>query len=408
MRIEVIAIGSEIVAGRLVNTNATFISQQLNRMGWTVNRHTAVPDDPEILEKELKAALERSDVVITTGGLGPTCDDITRRIAAALFNSSSHVHPEVAEDLKRRYGDAPISLEDQATVPTCATPLINPIGTAPGLIFKKKKGALILLPGVPREMQALLLQQVIPFLQSHYSPSEKWFEENFCLTLHSESTVDPFLRELEERYRGIQIGIYPSTGILTIQLKSRDEAIFKGAKQALVKEYASYLFGPGTLEEEIHSLFTHKKKTLALAESCTGGMIAARLISVPGASDYFLGSMVAYSNALKKEWLSVSEKTMSQQGAVSEETVREMLEGIFERTSADVALAVSGIAGPTGGTADKPVGTIWAAIGERGKPVDVGHFRAPGDRQTIILFTTNRLLSFLWRKIKHGAHAFHE
>jgi nicotinamide-nucleotide amidase len=398
--IEIIAIGNEILLGQTLNTNVHFLSQQLKSLGYVVSRHTTLPDEPDPIREELSEALKRSSLVITTGGLGPTCDDLTRQIAAELFHSDFRYDESIAEDLRRRYGDNLRSLKDQATVPTKAEVLFNRVGTAPGLIFEKK---LILLPGVPQEMQALFLEQVVPFLQRHHpAPQRAMTTLHFCLLI--ENQLDPILRELRQKHTEVSVGIYPGYGTVTIHLFGPTSKSLQPFLTALQEQFGTYLFpsSTGKIEEAIHEAFLSRKLTLALAESCTGGTMASHLTSLSGASQYFLGSFVVYSNALKQKILSVSEKTLQEKGAVSREAVTEMFEGLFNITTADFGIAVSGIAGPLGGTQEKPVGTIWAALGRRGEAPDIWTFRAKGNRETIILKTSNSLLGALWRKIAYG------
>ncbi|HSW86217.1 MAG TPA: CinA family nicotinamide mononucleotide deamidase-related protein [Rhabdochlamydiaceae bacterium] len=404
MRIELVAIGNEILSGRILNTNAAFISEHLYQNGWLVERHTTLPDDPEQIRQGLQEALHRSAVVIVTGGLGPTCDDLTRHVIAAIFDSEFHYNQEVADDLIKRFGQKLPSLKDQATIPSKATPILNKFGTAPGLRFQTKTSTLFCLPGVPSEMENMFVADVLPHLHKIFATKEKIYSQKVHICLCTESAIDPTLRKLKKRYPELDVGIYPSYGTVTIVFASKDKHTLDAAKEVLVTEFATYVFESesGYIEEAVHQLLISERKTLALAESCTGGAIAARLTAIAGASDYFLGSAVVYSEELKHAFLHVSKNTLSNKGAVSEEVVREMLSGIFEKTSADYGIAVTGIAGPSGGTPEKPVGTIWAAVGERGKEPDVGTFFVRGSRKTIITFTGDRLLSNLWRKIAYG------
>ncbi len=229
---------------------------------------------------------------------------------------------------------------------------------------------------------------------------------HFCLVY--ESLLDPHLRELSGKYPEVEAGIYPAHGTLCVSLLSSNADQLSSFQKELIQRFGNYNYcaPSGKIEEALLNWFVKNKKKAAFAESCTGGMIASHVTSVAGASDYFLGSFVVYSNEMKEEVLGVSRQMLLSKGAVSEEVVREMLAGVFVRTSADYAIAVSGIAGPTGGTKEKPVGTIWAAIGERGKTPDVGKFMGYGSRETIILMATNFLLSALWRKVEKGIPAF--
>jgi nicotinamide-nucleotide amidase len=404
MSIEIVAIGDEVLAGIAINTNAAFISAELSSAGWEVARHTVLPDNPHIMEQELAAALERSFIVLVTGGLGPTCDDFTRSVVAKLFGSPFHYDETIAADLKRRYGEGLLSLKDQATVPTLAKVLPNPVGTAPGLIFSRGEKRMILMPGVPPEMRPMFTDHVLPYLLPILSKTKKLFSEQIHICLLPENRVDPLLRTLKEEYPGLGIGIYPGYGTLTVALKAETKEQLVAPKKRLVEAFHTNVFpaASGKIEEALHSELRQRKQTLACAESCTGGMIAEKLTTLPNASDYFLGSVVAYSNSLKQQLLFVSEDTLQTKGAVSGEVVVEMLSGILKQSGADFGIAVSGIAGPSGGTPEKPVGTIWAAYGQRGKPPQVVTFVARGNRQTIILSTATRLMGMLWRQIVHG------
>ena len=396
MRIEIITIGDEILTGKTANTNVHFLSRELSLAGHTIARHTTLPDDPHLLELGLKEALQRSSFVIATGGLGPTIDDHTRNVAAKLFHSPFHYDESIAADLVRRFGKTLASLKDQATVPTKAQLLTNRVGTAPGFYFSSEGQGLILMPGVPVEMEAMFKEQVLPLLAS---PTTAHLAVLHFFSL-IENQADPLLRELKSAHPELDLGIYPGHGVLTVTIKAPSEKLLRFAREKISSAFSPYLFASasGKIEEEVHRTMILRKKTLALAESCTGGMIAAHLTAIPGASDYFLGSVVAYSNALKQNLLYVSEKTLKEHGAVSKETVQEMLAGLFKVTAADFGIAVSGIAGPSGGTPAKPVGTVWAAMGERGKPPHVFTLQARGNRQIIILTATNVLLgTFLSR-----------
>lgn len=408
MHIELVAIGDELLRGTTINSNGAFLSRHLSEKGYQVARHTTLPDDPVVLKEGLQEVFKRSSIVITTGGLGPTCDDRTREILARLFSSKFHYDETVAADLKKRFGDQLLSLEDQATIPSKAKPVLNRVGTAPGLIFTDGQKTWIVLPGVPQEMQEMFVKDILPFLlQNHPSSVEKKAVQ-LRFSLIYEDLVDPLLRTLQEKYPQVEVGIYPAYGTLMVSLLSSQFEQLAQFQSALEKQFAPYLFSSvnGKIEEAVHAWFIQNKKTLALAESCTGGLMAAHLTALPGASDYFLGSFVTYSNAMKMQILGVPESTLRDTGAVSKETVAAMLAGVFKQTNADFGIAISGIAGPSGGSDKKPVGTMWAAIGERGKSPDIGAFLAKGNRETRILSTTNNLLGALYRKLSKGIPAF--
>lgn len=407
MRVEIIAIAEEILKGMVVNTNSTYISAALSKFGWTAKRHTVLPDEPQTLKTGLKEALERSDLVITTGGLGPTLDDVTRHVAADLFSSDFTFNQDIADELVKRYGPTLTSLKDQATVPTKAHILKNSVGTAPGFVFRENGKTLVLLPGVPPEMQPMLDAEAIPYLQKIFPRHADQTTEtiHFCLT--SENMLDPLLRQLQSDYPSMEFGIYPGYGVLTVVIRSKLFVELAAAKHRITSLFPSNVFtsATGKIEEAVFDLMRENKKTLSLAESCTGGLMAHKITSLAGASDFFLGSLVTYSNDLKRKVLNVSAATLEKHGAVSAETVEEMLKGLFDVTGSDYGIAVSGIAGPSGGSKDKPVGTIWAAIGERGKKPEIGRVDFKGNRQTIIMVTSIRLLGALYRKLKYGVSA---
>jgi len=406
MSVEIIAIGHEVLHGMVLNTNAAFISAELLKAGWNVTRHSVLPDDPEPLEAGLREALQRADIVITTGGLGPTCDDITRNVASKIFDSPLKRDPILAEELERRFGKNLLSLEDQSLAPVKAKRLSNRIGTASGWLFSEKDHHLAILPGPPREMAAMLTDVLLPQIsQVIGQPPKMSFVKIAHLCCLREDDVDPLLRKLSVDFPTIHVGIYSGYGALTVRFSGQTEREVESCQQALERDFATYLLESthGKIEEAVHHWFKDHKKTLAFAESCTGGgKLASQITALPGASEVFLGSLVVYADQLKIDILGVSENTLRTHGAVSGEVVQEMVAGVFKVTRADWAIAVSGVAGPTGGSSDKPVGTVWGAIGERGKPMEVAHMFLPATRETIIAVSTNRLLGALWRKVRYN------
>lgn len=408
MEIEIIAIGNEVLSGSVVNTNASFISQSLSSEGFVINRHTVVPDDETVLKESLKEALTRSQIVITTGGLGPTCDDISRHVAAELFNSPLHYDEELAEDLKKRYGAYLTTITNQATVPSKARLLKNPAGTAPGFVFQGEHATLIMLPGVPPEMRLMLREQVIPFLRTHYASLFRWYSRKLNMFGVPESSVDPILRQIQFEYPNIRCGIYPGQGVLGVTLsvmaKDEDSALQQLEKPILMisNHFPDKLFDSptGKLAPLVHQLFIDNGMTLSAAESCTGGCFSAHLTNLPGASQYFLGSVVAYSNELKTEFLGVSKALIAEKGAVSKEVVQEMCLGIQKRTGSDYSVAISGIAGPTGGSSEKPVGTLWCAVGKKGHEPKVWLFQGRGSREMVIERGVNALLFELYCQLR--------
>lgn len=413
MEIEVIAIGNEVLSGFTINSNAAFISQELLKVGLRATRHTVLPDDPSHLRKGLREAMQRSQLIITTGGLGPTLDDISRNIAAELFHSDFRYDASIAEDLKQRYGPQLASITDQATVPTKAFILKNTCGTAPGFIFNRDGTTLIMLPGVPPEMKTMWANGVVLYLQKHFSSAKKYYCRCLNLFETSEPTADVVLRKLEKEHPNVEFGVYVSLGTLSIHLTALAEheaaadSLLQPPLQALRVEFASFLYDApsGKIEEAVHDYFIRNGMTLTAAESCTGGALAARLTAFPGASQYFLGSVVAYSNQLKMDFLSVPEALLQEKGAVSEEVVKAMVEGLLLRTGSDYGIAITGIAGPTGGTPEKPVGTVWYAVGRRGEAPVAWLLKARGNREMIAARGVNAALSKLLQLAKKAPYA---
>lgn len=367
MSIELVTIGDEILRGQTVNTNTAEIGRRLTEGGWKVVRQTALPDDPEVLKSGLLEALSRTSLVITTGGLGPTLDDLTVATAKQLF-------------------------------PTPGEELPNTVGSAPGFLFTEGKKALFLLPGVPEEMRVMLEKSLLPYLHRHFPPPPKLYSTALHFYLLSETKVDPILRSLKDRF-SLDIGIYPSYGTLTVTLRGADVSHVEKAKEEVAKAFQEQLLPTGKLSESLGLWLQEHKATFAFAESCTGGFMASQITQIPGASTYFLGSLVTYANELKESLLDVSPNTLKAHGAVSEPTVQEMWQGLMKKTGADYGVAVSGIAGPGGATPQKPVGTICYALGKKGSTPEVGTFHVKGDRQAVILRTTQRLFAYLWRYV---------
>jgi nicotinamide-nucleotide amidase len=391
MEIEIIAIGNELLSGNITNTNAAFISQELLKEGWRVNRQTVLPDDPERLRAGVEEALNRNRLIITTGGLGPTCDDLSRAVVADLFQSDFHYDESLGNDLISRYGNLP-NVIDQATVPSKAQILQNPVGTAPGLIFVEYGVTLIMLPGVPIEMKTLWSLHVMPYIREHFGQVRKYFFRKLNLIGIIEPVADKVLRELSQIYPNVEYGIYPSQGTLSIHLTAQTEnqaaadELIAPAFETIKERFSSYLFEAtsGKIEEAIHDHFIQNGLTLSIAESCTGGNLSARLTALPGSSQYFLGSVVSYSNQLKSDLLGVPDSLLKEKGAVSEEVVNAMLKGILESTGSDYGIALTGIAGPTGGTLEKPVGTVWCAVGSKSGERQSWLLRIKGNREMII------------------------
>lgn len=405
---EVIAIGNEVLNGFVINSNAACIGQRLLEAGVKVLFHQTVPDTEKEIMDAMELALSRSSIVICTGGLGPTLDDCTRAAAAKLFQSPFHLDEKVASDLRSRYKGRPISLENQATVPTKATVFINKIGTAPGLLFERDRRLLFLLPGIPLEMEPMLIHQVIPEIVSRFP--QRTFDKRrvFHLYRQSESQIDPTLRLLKERYPAVSLGIYPRQGSVTVHLYKDSPAPdaehqLERASQSFKQFFESYIFSSETFATPASALqqrFIEKGWSLAAAESCTGGSIATEICAQAGASSYFLGGIIAYSNEAKENLLKVDAATIAAYGAVSRETAEAMARGALKAFNSDFAIATTGIAGPSGGSPEKPVGTVWIAVAGKNKNAHSVLLNLKGNRAANVRRTGTLAFAELWDYIK--------
>lgn len=381
MQAELITIGDELLIGQVVNTNAAYLGRELSALGIPLTRETTVGDDATSILKEFRRAWESSDVVIVTGGLGPTHDDISKAAVAKFFRTKMSLHNPTLKAVRERfkrlgYTEMPEINIGQAMVPEGFHPLKNDRGTAPGLLRHDRGKTFIILPGVPFEMEAILQSGVIPFLKRTYRKKLEAIRHRTLLTAGiGESTLAEKIGDPKEFLRaGTTLAFLPhATGVrlrITAHAKTGAAATREIARVETIlrKRAEKYIFGTDeeSLEGFIVKLLTEQGKTLSTAESCTGGLIASMITNVPGASAVYKGSVIAYHNGVKKEQLNVKPETLERFGAVSEETAREMAEGARNCIDTDFALSVTGIAGPDGGTAEKPVGTIWIALAERG------------------------------------------
>lgn len=416
MVVEIINTGSELMLGRVLNTHQQWLCRQLADLGYIVSRQTAIADTAETITHVVKEALGRADLIITTGGLGPTSDDITRDLIADLLGRKLVVNAEALQRIEKffaiRKRPMPERTAIQARVPEGAIVLQNDHGTAPGLAMEtaspgsaNKKSWLIMLPGPPRELRPMFTQSVLPLLRQRL-PHPKTF---VCRTLRStgigesqvEAQVDKPLAPLVQR--GLELGYCARTGQVDVRLGAHgsDAASLVAEAESIVRgELKSFVYGID--DEELEFLLvarlTELGQTVALAESCTGGAISHRITNVPGASAVLLAGLVTYSNAAKQNLLGVRAETLSTYGAVSEATAAEMATGARNATQANWAISVTGIAGPSGGTEEKPVGTVFIGLaGSTG--IRVRRFFNPYDRETFKLATGNQALDLLRRAI---------
>ncbi len=377
MKAEIITIGDELLIGQVVDTNSAHIAQQLNDAGLDVVHIASVADNGSDIVSALDAATARASAVLITGGLGPTNDDRTKQSILGYFHSGTRfdqgVFQHITELLSRRGVSVNERNRDQAKVPDNCTLIYNPLGTAPGLWFEKNNTTYLFMPGVPYEMVAVL-SNAMPLLHNHASGSAIRHK-----TILTQGLPESMLAKKIEAWESalpenLSLAYLPSPGLVKLRLTGRgasNKEIDISINEQVInlkKIIPDYIFGydQDTIERVVGDLLKEKGAWLATAESCTGGAIASMITSVPGSSIYFRGSVVAYANLAKLELLHVNEVLIRQYGAVSKEVVEAMAAGAREILHADYAIATSGIAGPDGGTDDKPVGTVWIAIASPG------------------------------------------
>jgi len=379
--VSIITIGDELLIGQVVDTNSAWMAQQLNKAGLWVQHRAAVGDDEDDIWNALDEEGKRSDIILITGGLGPTADDITKPLLCKYFGGKLVMHEPTLQHVTYLFEHIfkrPMPMLDrnrrQAEVPDVCTVLPNKLGTAPGMLFEKNGKIFISMPGVPQEMKGIMTDVVLPLLKERFKLP--YIGHRTLITFGvGESMLAEQIKDWEEALPPfIKLAYLPNYGMVRLRLtasgeqniidKTLDEEFAK--LKSLVKAVL-VVDEDITLEQLIGRLLKQRNKTLSTAESCTGGYIAHLITAVPGASAYFKGSVVSYDNSIKQNVLHVKEDTLQSVGAVSEETVREMIKGVLPLMQTDYAVAVSGIMGPDGGTPEKPVGTVWIAVGNSEK-----------------------------------------
>lgn len=400
MTAEIISIGDELLIGQVINTNASWIAGELNKAGILVSQVTAIGDNSDDISRVLKDASLRNNIILLTGGLGPTKDDTTKSVLAAYFNSGMIFHEPTFEHIcqlfkTRNYEVSPVNRQ-QAELPEKCMPLPNVNGTAPGMWFEENGKVIVSMPGVPFEMQPMLLNHVIPRLQDKF---ELPYIYHKTIMTHGmgESKLAERIQDIEDSLpKYIKLAYLPQPGIVRLRLsasgkhKSALEDEVNLCCRKLLDEIPELIFGYNDvlLEEVVGTLLTENKKSLSTAESCTGGYLAHLITSIPGSSNYFYGSIIPYSNNIKMQELAVSPADLEKFGAVSQQVVEQMAKGAREKFKTDYSLATSGIAGPDGGTKEKPVGTIWIALasekGVSSKLLQLGEHRGRNIRRTAL------------------------
>lgn len=410
-KIEIITIGDEILQGQIVDTNSAWMAQQLLQFHFSIVQITTIADRQEAIVEAFEQAQTRAEVILVTGGLGPTKDDITKKTAAEYFGTSLVRDQKVLEHVRsifsKRNREMPAINEMQADVFADGEVLFNAVGTAPGLWFKHKDVVFIFMPGVPFEMKYIMSEHVLPRLSERTSTG--FIENRYILTAgvgesHLATSIADIEAELPEH---IRLAYLPKLGIVRLRLTGTgsDASVLNTELEEFAQRIKTRMddafvsFGNVEMESALLSQMASRKLTLATAESCTGGDIAARITSVPGSGDVYKGSIISYANEIKMNLLSVSETDLAAYGPVSEPVVKAMAIGARTALNVDYAVATSGLAGPDGGTEDLPVGTIWIAVASpKGVLARLFHFH--NDRAINIERATTNSLLLLWEVVK--------
>jgi nicotinamide-nucleotide amidase len=414
MKVEIITIGDELLLGFTTDTNAAYLARALAAEGVEVVRRASVGDEANAIADAVREALERTGGVITTGGLGPTADDLTKPAIAALFGRQLELREDILVSIEERFrsygfkGPVPTSNRQQALVPEGARVLVNRHGSAPGIWLEDERGRWVaMLPGVPREMRGMTHDVLIPQLRERAGAVSEVVQSRTlrCIGI-SESHLADLLGDRARMVRGLPVAYLPSIAGIDLRLTARGlpnmnaRAVLDEAVAELKPIIGDYCYGEdeSDLAEVVLQRSRERRYRLAVAESCTGGMLGARLTAIPGASDVFVGGIVAYDDAIKVRALGVNPATLRAHGAVSEATAREMASGVRRVMETQVGIAITGIAGPGGGTAEKPVGLVWTVVDVEGR-VRATHRVFPGNREEIRQRATQAALDLVRRML---------
>ena len=413
MNAEIIAVGSELLTSNRLDTNSLYLTERLNALGIEVRLKTVVGDDREWLAGTLRAALGRSRLIILTGGLGPTEDDVNREVVAEVLGRALHEDPEIRRRIEARFQRLGRKMAEnnarQALVPEGAEWLENKQGTAPGLWIEQDGTVIVLLPGPPRELEAMFESTCLPRLaRSRGRPAgELILTRVYKAVGLAESEVDQRIAPIYTEYKNPATTILATPGVIEVHLRARApseaeaEALLSELGDKIELALGDYVFSTRgeSLEEVVGMYLVMRQKTVAVAESCTGGLVSERLTRTPGSSGFFLGGAVCYSDELKSKIAGVPATLIEENGAVSKPVAQAMAEGIRKRSGTSIGLGITGIAGPSGGTPEKPVGLVFIALAdERG--TQVREFRFPGSRERVRLLASQAALELIRRRVR--------
>ncbi len=411
MKGEIIAVGTELLLGNIVNTNAQYLSQKLADLGIDVYYHVVVGDNLKRLTETIKTSLERSDIVITSGGLGPTADDITKEGAAQAMGLKLLPDEESIERIKKMFSSTGRIMTEnnikQGYIPEGAVVLENNNGTAPGVLIEKEGKIVIMLPGPPKELYPMFESKVLPYLKSKTDSTIR--SKVLRVIGVGESAVEHILKDIFDSQANPTIAPYAKDGEVHLRITAKTgipeeaDSLIAEMEQKVRAILDDNIYGCNeeTLEEAVLKLLQKKNLTISLSESCTGGLVASRLTDIPGASASLISGVVSYSNESKINILKVKEETIRKYGAVSPQTAEEMAVGAKKLSNTDIGLSITGIAGPDGGSAEKPVGLCYIGIAI-GKSVNVQKIMLTGNRNRIRWGSSSRALDFLRRVLLSG------
>ena len=423
MRIHLISIGDELLIGQTVNTNAAWMGQELTMEGWVVSGTEVIADKPKDIVDALDRGLASADAVLITGGLGPTKDDVTKHVLASYFDTPLVMHEPIAEAIEAWFNSRNVPFLEvnrlQAMLPEACTVLPNPLGTASGMWFERDGKVVVSMPGVPYEMEGLMTQEVLPRLRAHFELPTTLYETVVTAGI-GESSLAAQVASWEDGLpaKGVSLAYLPSPGQVKMRLgvhgpaadRAKLEALIESETATLLELIEPHVVGRGNIDiaGAVLQLLEAQGQSVSTAESCTGGAVAQMLTAVPGASASYMGSVVAYDNRVKREVLGVPESALQMHGAVSEAVVRAMAEGVRQKLGTTWGVSTSGVAGPSGGTEDKPVGMVWMAVaGPHGSTAWVHRFGS--QRARIVQRASRRILTHLHQEVKNqGASALEE
>lgn len=410
--VEILSVGTELLLGQLVDTNSVHVAAALAEIGVDVYAKHAVGDNRTRIAGAIRQALERADGVVSTGGLGPTVDDLTKEAVCDAFDVPAELHEPSLRAMRERFAQFGREMSEnnvkQAMLPRGAIVLENPHGTAPGFIAFRSDGKFAAcMPGVPREMKPMLADSVVPWLRSRFDVKQAIYTRVLHTIAIGESDIDRRIDDLFRTLENPKIAVLAHDFRCDVKIMAKApsaqgaQALIEPVESQIRERLAGHVFGADaqTLAGAIHELLRESGQTIAVAESCTGGRICAQLTETPGSSSTFLGGVVAYDNSVKMHALGVAPETLGEWGAVSEQTAMAMAAGVRERLGASLGLSTTGIAGPDGGTPEKPVGLVYLGIAWPGGS-RAARTTFPGDRQAVQLRATTSALALLWKHLR--------